>query len=321
MAYVVSVTSWKTTSIDFNLPFANAPTNSAGPAGTLTSFSGPLSVNGATYSFASESVIAKRQFDSDWGIGNNSQVLGNAISLQANGTIATGLVLGLSLTLNDQFNYGISGFSLSGGVLGAAQNTLSNTDDIAALTKIFKGNDLVFLSDVADVFFAGDGADLIFAGAGLDRITGGGGTDIVVAEAGNDIVSGQAGGDILFGSGGNDQVFGGGGVDYVSGSIGNDTLSGGASGDFFVFELGGGSDVVTDFTKVDRVLIRDPGLSMADLTITQVGVNTNVTFGTTTILFQNVQASLLTSARFIFDGDAQIDTAVAAILTGWDYFV
>ena len=73
--------------------------------------------------------------------------------------------------------------------------------------------------------------------------------DVLLGE-GDDLFDGANGridGDI-FGGGGEDQIFAGSGSDVINGGSGNDTLTGGDRTDTFVFELGTGSDTVTDFS-------------------------------------------------------------------------
>jgi len=67
-------------------------------------------------------------------------------------------------------------------------------------------------------------------------------------DTGNDTLLGDNGANGLFGLAGMDIINGAGGNDLIVGGIGNDTLSGGAGNDTFVFALGDGSDIITDFS-------------------------------------------------------------------------
>jgi Ca2+-binding RTX toxin-like protein len=51
------------------------------------------------------------------------------------------------------------------------------------------------------------------------------------------------------GTPGSDIIKGGAGSDYLDGGAGNDTLSGAGGADTFVFHIGSGNDVVTDFSQ------------------------------------------------------------------------
>ncbi|MDP3769057.1 MAG: calcium-binding protein, partial [Dehalococcoidia bacterium] len=77
-------------------------------------------------------------------------------------------------------------------------------------------------------------------------LTGYGGLSGTGNELDNTII-GNAGGNRLTGAAGNDSLSGEGGNDVLLGGAGADTLSGGTGVDRFVFEKGGGRDVITDF--------------------------------------------------------------------------
>lgn len=78
----------------------------------------------------------------------------------------------------------------------------------------------------------GDGFDNYLNGRdGDDTIDGGSGNDTVVGEAGNDILSGGAGTDRVYGGIGNDMLNGDDGVDRLYGDAGADTLNGGNGDD------------------------------------------------------------------------------------------
>ena len=322
MAYLVSVTSWNTNNLNFNAPFAGAAaTTIANPGAALGSFSGTKDINGVSYNFAQQQRAVNTEIDSDWPTGNISQVIGINLTADSNGSVLAGSVFGLGLTLGDQFNYGLSGFRTAGSGFGLAQNTAGNADDIVIFNQIMRSNDLVFLSGQDDSIATAAGRDLVFAGAGNDTASGGNGNDLINGEAGNDSLSGGAGNDVLFGGDDIDRLVGGTGLDILVGGAGNDILTGGANADRFVFGNNDGTDRIKDFTAGDKILITDPTITLANVTITQVGANSSVHFGNTTVIVENVNTSFLTASRFIFDGDAQVNTAVANFFANWDYFV
>ena len=159
------------------------------------------------------------------------------------------------------------------------------------------GNDLVFGNAGIEYIDAGLGNDLVFGGQDNDGIDGGDGDDVLLGELGNDCLHGFSGNDLLFGNAGedvllgslgsdllhggrgNDSLDGGFQSDVLRGDLGDDTLSGGEGGDRFDFRLGDGSDIITDFEDgVDIIGLRG-GLTFAQLTISQVGSNTQISVG------------------------------------------
>jgi Ca2+-binding RTX toxin-like protein len=95
------------------------------------------------------------------------------------------------------------------------------------------------------------------------------------AIASNDLMFGNGGSDKLCDSEGNDTLNGGKGDDYLIGGLGNDFLSGGIGRDRFVLTAGEDSDLITDFTKGEDLLVLASGLNFAQLSITQ---NANAAF-------------------------------------------
>ncbi|MCZ0961364.1 CAP domain-containing protein [Paracoccus benzoatiresistens] len=136
------------------------------------------------------------------------------------------------------------------------------------------GNDRLIGGEGADLLAGAIGNDTLQGGGANDRLHGGEGHDILMGEAMNDILSGDNGNDRLFGGNGADKLAGQAGNDWLSGDAGNDTLSGGAGNDVlrggggndllnggagadsFVFQIGGGADVVQAYQHgIDRLII------------------------------------------------------------------
>ncbi len=100
-------------------------------------------------------------------------------------------------------------------------------------------------------------------------------------------LNGTAGNNAMCGLGGNDILFGNAGADTLDGGLGNDTLTGGVGNDRFVYTIGGGADVITDFTEGagigDRIsfCVCAHILTFADVFAhaRQVGANTVIDFG------------------------------------------
>ncbi|WP_052401473.1 M10 family metallopeptidase [Muricoccus aerilatus] len=102
--------------------------------------------------------------------------------------------------------------------------------------------------DEGDDTLVGDaGADILVGGAGNDLAFGGLDNDAFYGEAGNDHLRGDEGDDILFAGAGNDILVGGTGADVLLGEGGDDTLYGEGGDDRFVFDPGGGNDIVAGF--------------------------------------------------------------------------
>lgn len=95
------------------------------------------------------------------------------------------------------------------------------------------------------------------------------------------------GSDLLSGGKGNDILYGGDGADILDGGAGNDIMAGGAGHDIFVFNGGGGNDVILDFTAGEDLLQISKHINGLNVTspddlasrITQVGGNVVVDLG------------------------------------------
>ncbi|SIS50466.1 beta strand repeat-containing protein [Phaeovulum vinaykumarii] len=176
------------------------------------------------------------------------------------------------------------------------------------------GNDMLDGGEGYDSLDAGEGADnliggggndtLIAGGGGNDTLSGGDGYDTLISGDGNDYLDGGASNDRLEAHEGNDVLIGGDGYDTLYGGTGNDTMTGGTGWtDYFRFEDSFGNDVITDFEDgYDRIdLSSVTGISsISDLTITQSGANTLITYGTDTILLTGITATDIDSGNFYF---------------------
>lgn len=146
------------------------------------------------------------------------------------------------------------------------------------------GNDSLVGDDLADTLVGGNGSDFLNGGIDNDRLLGDAQHDTIFGDAGDDVIDAGTGNDTVDGGGQRDSVFGGSGFDSVDGGAGNDTLTGGADGDTLlggagfdilqgdagddvlnggasndvifgnagndtiIFEIGGGTDTLRDFT-------------------------------------------------------------------------
>ena len=95
----------------------------------------------------------------------------------------------------------------------------------------------------------------IFGNKNANIITATSEDDLIDGKAGGDTISGGKGNDTLMGSAGNDSLNGGAGNDELWGGKGDDTLYGGAGSDVFIYQSGDGSDLISDYTSVDKVMV------------------------------------------------------------------
>ena len=154
----------------------------------------------------------------------------------------------------------------------------------------------------ADVLDGLGGNDAILGLAGNDTINGANGRDVVDGGRGDDSLTGGNGNDMLFGSAGIDTLVGGNGEDTVNGGAGDDDLTGGNGADLFVFNVGFGDDVITDFKNNDRIQFDDELFASPEAVLAaseQVGDDTVITAGTNTVTLLDVQASSLQVDDFL----------------------
>ena len=139
-------------------------------------------------------------------------------------------------------------------------------------------NDEVFGNIGADLIEGNEANDLLHGGQNNDTVSGNQGNDTLYGDMGNDIVDGNEGNDLIFGGEGDDtldggegddELTGGNGNDLLLGAEGNDTLTGEAGNDRFVLSSGVGSDLITDFTDGEDIIVLDGGLTFDQLTLTQ----------------------------------------------------
>ena len=191
-------------------------------------------------------------------------------------------------TANVEWVYGHSGID----ILNAA----------TATTRVVlhgRGND--------DQLTTGSGDDTQIGGAGNDTMNGGGGLDRLYGQTGMDTINGEAGNDQLYGQQDNDILNAGAGRDFLFGGAGDDTLTGGgldAERDLFVFQTGGGIDIITDYEDgVDRIQFRAIAATtqFSDIAIANDGGgNAVVTYSEGTVTLTGIDQSLLDASDFLF---------------------
>ncbi|WDD34288.1 hypothetical protein PQG02_08135 [Nostoc sp. UHCC 0926] len=146
-------------------------------------------------------------------------------------------------------------------------------------------------------------------------------------------IIGTNGNDTLLGGDSADTIKGLAGNDTITANKGNDTLIGGGGKDKFVYNLGDGTDTITDFAgigkgvnptaaviaEVDTIKFQGTGLTARNLLLAQNGNNLEITFegqdGTKVILqnfklenLENLKASGARPAigNILFDGQTRI---------------
>jgi Ca2+-binding RTX toxin-like protein len=129
-------------------------------------------------------------------------------------------------------------------------------------------------SDFGDQLFGSEAANLILGGAGADLVEG---------DGGNDTLSGGTENDTLRGFNNDDSISGGGGADFIDGGYDDDIMNGGTGRDTFRFEVWSvfgehGADTIQDFNVNEDRLLLDGLSSVSDLTVSQVGANTLITY-------------------------------------------
>lgn len=141
----------------------------------------------------------------------------------------------------------------------------------------------------------------------VEQYVGSAFADVMTAGGGNVHFDGRGGNDYLQGGAGADHLWGNEGDDVLAGGAGNDVLRGGLGADTFVFEAGGGSDIVRDFEAGIDLLdftAFGTGFGAGSLSVTQTGSGALLSWehdGTAQlVLLEQVQATTLPDDAFIF---------------------
>ena len=204
-----------------------------------------------------------------------------------------GIIAGLTVAQAGALQMTVTGLGLSAVAFQAAliqENTGANT---AAIENLFlplgwsyHGNanaDVLLSTDVSldgvalnltgndsfdggggnDDLFLGNGDDLAHGATGNDSLNGGDGLDKLFGDGGTDRLNGGNQNDKLYGGSGTDILLGGNGRDLIDGGTNSDQLSGNGGPDRFVFAVGDGSDMITDFALgIDSINLA-PGVAFS----------------------------------------------------------
>ena len=168
------------------------------------------------------------------------------------------------------------------------------------------GNDLLFGDLGNDSVCGGDGDDTLIGSNGNplntadgdDKLCGGAGDDRIFGNEGDDKLTGNSGDDRLYGGRGNDTITAGSGSDILSAEQGNDILTGNGGGDRFDFGANHGTNIITDFTDGEDLIGLKDGITFAQLSIAQVGNDTQITTGDLSVTLQGVNVSAIGSDDF-----------------------
>ncbi len=147
------------------------------------------------------------------------------------------------------------------------------------------GNDTLAAGDGADDLKGNNGSDVLDSGAGDDTLVGGNGNDTLTAGDGADDLKGNNGSDLLLGGAGDDTLSAANGNDTLVGGAGDDMLTGGNGADLFVFAIGSGNDVITDYNPRNDLLdLSDVSAGFADANAVQNAVSEEVVDGISGVL-------------------------------------
>ena len=207
------------------------------------------------------------------------------------------------------------------------------------------GDDVLMGGAGNDQLTGGLGADVLDGGAGIDRVLynfsstgltinaintalntgeasgdtyisienffGSNFDDTLTSGNGNNDLVGLNGNDVLIGAGGRDRLFGGNGDDRLLGGTGNDDLTGAAGADTYVIQAGAGRDRIFTFeVGIDTIEMRDAAASFAELTITQVGANTEISHANGVTVLMGITAGTVTAGDFTFINPLPTPTGV-----------
>lgn len=146
-----------------------------------------------------------------------------------------------------------------------------------------------------EVIEAGDGDDIV---------------DLSMGIQGDLHIDGGAGNDVLAGNQGNDTILGGSGDDIIFGSIGDDHLYGGSGNDTYYYNLGDGSDTITETSGTDKMVFGE-GIVLSDLTLSISDQDLLVNIGASVITIKDHFASDLSGRveSFVFADGSVFDAS------------
>jgi hypothetical protein len=243
--------------------------------------------------------------DTITGTAGNDSLRGDSGNDQLNGGLGDDLLIGGSG--NDQLNGGDGNdlFRVSGNKAASFEGYDSYNGGAGADSIVASGGAV----DIGLTGFgAANGIETIDASGatGPVRILGDGYANSFdfsqTAFVGNIEVNAGSGNDTVLGSAGGDTLRGDSGKDVLNGLGGNDLLYGGSGKDIFVAGADWGRDTVADYQDgYDKLDFHASGAtSVADLMFTQVGADTEISFGDDTLVLLGINVSVVNGADFLF---------------------
>ena len=159
-----------------------------------------------------------------------------------------------------------------------------------------------------------------FAGGSEDdQLDGAGDNDNLQGQSGHDMLIGGAGDDVLNGGRGDDVMDGGAGKDVFLPGGDTDTITTGTGRDIISIDEDDGTVILTDFTrgedKINVKFLGDNAARLSDLSFAVIGNDTHVTYGATTLIFQNNTS--ISGSDFRLAG--QTGTGGNNVLTGTEF--
>ena len=188
------------------------------------------------------------------------------------------------------------------------------------------GDDILYGNAGADLLYGGGGRDIFFVdhldslidgGSGYDRVFAASGSQALTLDMGASAIEQAFGSDFgdtfdgtnslsfikVFGGAGNDTFIGSDFGDRLYGEAGDDMMTGGLGNDRFFFDTGDGHDIITDFGLEgrDRIDFKAAGITdISELTISQIGGDTRIEYGTDSVLLQGVDMATINRFDFVF---------------------
>lgn len=182
-------------------------------------------------------------------------------------------------------------------VTAAGTDTLLLTSgaDVLVISDTLSPSNNIFTPRIAyiDIIEAGAGDDVVdFSGVATVAVTINGGD-------GHDVLGGSNNADTINGDAGDDRIFGAGG---------NDALAGGTGDDAYYYELGNGSDTITETSGTDSIVF-GAGIAMDDITLSVNGADLTLTIGAETLTIVNHYAADLSGRveSLVFDDNSTFD--------------
>ena len=151
------------------------------------------------------------------------------------------------------------------------------------------GNITAYGGSQDDIFFFGNGNNTIYANDSNNRITVGNGKNTLFAGSGNDVIISGSGDDLIYANDGNN---------VISAGAGDNIVYSGSGADRFILNPKGNTTII-GFGNNDRITLGG-GLKFTNLTLKQVGADTVLSVGMTSIAtLKWTQSSSVNAGLFI----------------------